>query len=128
MKAAAPEGIDCVMDILPPSAPTTAVRAALMTVRQNARVVLMGGVGMLGGAGLDLPYPWIMRNCITIHGVWMCPPDAAGRLIRLVRAGLIDLDQFEVTTFALDDVNEAVAHAAANSGPFRMTVIQPQVL
>ena len=125
MRQAAPEGIDCVMDILPPSAPTSAVRAALMTVRQNGRVILMGGVGMLGGAGLDLPYPWIMRNCITIHGVWMCPPHATGRLIRLVRAGLIDLDQFETTVFPLDHVNEAVAHAAANSGPFRMTVIQP---
>jgi D-arabinose 1-dehydrogenase-like Zn-dependent alcohol dehydrogenase len=125
MKQAAPEGIDCVMDILPPSAPTSAVRAALMAVRPYGRVVLMGGVGMLGGAGLDLPYPWIMRSCITIHGVWMYPPDAAGRLIKLVRAGLIDLDQFEATTFPLDDINEAVTHAAANSGPFRMTVIQP---
>ena len=57
MKKAAPGGIDCVMDILPPSAPTTAVRAAVMTVRPYGRVVLMGGVGMLGGAGLDLPYP-----------------------------------------------------------------------
>ena len=45
------------MDILPPSAPTTAVRAAVMTVRPYGRAVLMGGVGMLGGAGLDLPYP-----------------------------------------------------------------------
>jgi alcohol dehydrogenase len=125
MKQAAPEGIDCVMDILPPSAPTTNVRAALMAVRPYGRVVLMGGVGMLGGAGLDLPYPWIMRSCITIHGVWMYPPDAAGRLIKLVRAGLIDLDQFEATTFPLDRINEAVAHAAANSGPFKMTVIQP---
>ena len=57
MKKAAPGGIDCVMDILPPSAPTTAVRAAVMTVRPYGRAVLMGGVGMLGGAGLDLPYP-----------------------------------------------------------------------
>ena len=57
MKKAAPGGIDCVMDILPPSAPTTAVRAAVTTVRPYGRVVLMGGVGMLGGAGLDLPYP-----------------------------------------------------------------------
>ena len=45
------------IDILRPSAPTTAVRAAVTTVRPYGRVVLMGGVGMLGGAGLDLPYP-----------------------------------------------------------------------
>jgi alcohol dehydrogenase len=96
-----------------------------MTVRPYGRAVLMGGVGMLGGAGLDLPYPWIMRNCITIHGAWMYPPEAAGKLIALIRSGLIDLGQFEAISFDLDHANEAVAHAAANSGPFKMTVIRP---
>jgi hypothetical protein len=43
----------------------------------------------------------------------------------LIRAGLLRLDQFEVTTFGLDHVNEAVAHAAAHGGPFKMTVLQP---
>ena len=105
--------------------PTSTVRAALMTVRQNGRVVLMGGVGMLGGAGLDLPYPWIMRNCITIHGVWMYPRAAIPRMIAMVRAGLLDLGQFAVTEFPLERANEAVAHAAANGGPFRMTVLKP---
>ncbi|MEH2395745.1 MAG: zinc-binding dehydrogenase [Nostoc sp.] len=67
MRQAAPGPIDCVLDILPPSVSTTTVRAAIMTVRPYGRVVLMGGVGMLGGAGLELPYPWIMRNCITLR-------------------------------------------------------------
>ncbi len=80
---------------------------------------------MLGGAGLELPYPWIVRNCITIHGQWMYPPDAAIRMVGLIRSGLLDLRHYEVTSFDLEQVNEAVAHAAANSGPFRMTVIRP---
>jgi NADPH:quinone reductase-like Zn-dependent oxidoreductase len=125
MLAAAPGGIDCVLDILPPSVTTTTVRAALMTVRPYGRVVLMGGVGMLGGPGLELPYPWIMRNCITIHGVWLCPPEATLGLVSLVRSGLLKLDHFAVTEFDLDHANEAVAHAAANSGPFKMTVLRP---
>jgi NADPH:quinone reductase-like Zn-dependent oxidoreductase len=124
MKRAAPGGIDCVFDIMPPSVPTTTVRAALMAVRPYGRVVLMGGVGMLGGAGLDLPYPWIMRSCVTIRGVWMYPPEAAVRLIGLIRAGLLRLDEFEATAFDLDHVNEAVTHAAANACPFKMTVIR----
>lgn len=123
MKRAAPGPIDCVFDIMPPSVSPTVVRAAVMTVRAYGRVVLMGGVGMAGGAGLELPYPWIMRNCITIHGVWMYPPDAASRLIALVRSGLLRLDEYKTTAFDL--VNEAVAHAAANGGPFRLTVIRP---
>jgi alcohol dehydrogenase len=125
MKRAAPGPIDCMLDILPPSAPATAARAAIMTVRPYGRVALMGGVGMLGGAGLDLPYPWIMRNCVTIHGVWMYPPEAATSLIALIRSGLLSLEQFEATSFDLDQANEAVAHAAANGGPFKMTVILP---
>ena len=125
MKQAAGAPIDCVLDIMPPSVSTTVVRAAIMTVRPYGRVALMGGVGMLGGVGLDLPYPWIMRNSITIHGVWMCPPDATTRLVGLIRSGLLSLDQFETTCFDLDHANEAVAHAAANAAPFKLTVIRP---
>ena len=125
MRQAAPGPIDCVLDLLPPSASTTPVRAAAMTVRPYGRVVLMGGVGMLGGPGLELPYPWMMRNCITVRGQWMYPPDASIRLAGLIRSGLLRLDDFAVATFDLDHVNEAVAHAAANSGPFKMTVLKP---
>jgi alcohol dehydrogenase len=123
---AAPGPIDCVLDILPPAASAAQVRTAILAVRPYGRVVLMGGVGMLGGAGLDLPYPWMMRNCITLHGQWMYPPHAALLMAGLIRAGLVDLDLFEVTTFDLDRVNEAVAHAAAHAGPFTMTVIRPR--
>jgi len=125
MKQAAPGPIDCVLDLLPPSAGTTAVRAAAMTVREYGRVVLMGGVGMLGGDDLALPYPWIMRNCVSIIGQWMYPAAANIRLIGLVRSGLLDLSNWDVTAFALDDANEAVAHAAAHGGPFKSTVIRP---
>lgn len=125
MLAAAPSPIDCVLDLLPPMATALQVRAALMTVRPYGRIVLMGGVGMAGGDGLVLDYAWVMRNCITIIGKWMYPPEATSRMIALIRAGLVKLDDFEVSTFSLDEVNDAVAYAAAHSGPFRMTVVQP---
>ena len=125
MKRAAPGPIDCVLDLLPPSASTAPVRAAAMAVREYGRVVLMGGVGMLGGDDLALPYPWIMRNCITIIGQWMYPATANARLIALARSGLLDLRHWEVAAFGLDGGNKAVAHAAASAGPFRLTVLQP---
>ncbi len=59
-----------------------------------------------------------MRNCITIHGQWMYRRDSIARLIALVRAGLLSLDHHEAKCFGLDDVNEAITHAAANAGPF----------
>jgi len=114
-----------VLDILPPATNAKQVRTAILAVRPYGRVVLMGGVGMLGGAGLDLPYSWMMRNCITLRGQWMYPPRATLLMVGLIRAGLVSLDQFEVTSFALDDANAAVANAARDSGPFRMTVIEP---
>ena len=80
----------------------TQVRTAILAVRPYGRVVLMGGVGMLGGAGLDLPYPWMMRNCITLRGQWMYPPHATILMVGLIRAGLVRLDQFAVTAFDLD--------------------------
>lgn len=123
--AAANGAIDCVLDLLPPAATPSQVRAALLAVRPNGRVVLMGGVGMLGGGGLELPYSWMMRNNITVRGQWMYPRDAVGRMVGLIRAGLVSLDNFEITTFALDAANDAVAHAAQHAGPFKMTVIRP---
>jgi alcohol dehydrogenase len=117
--------IDCVLDLLPREASASQVQAAVLAVRPGGRVLLMGGVGRQGGADLALPYPWLMRNDITVRGKWMYPREAAAEMVRLVRAGLIDLAQFDLTEFGLDDVNDAVAHAAANAGPFRLTVLRP---
>ncbi|MGD0867653.1 MAG: alcohol dehydrogenase, partial [Rhizomicrobium sp.] len=117
--------IDCVLDLLPREASTSQVLAAVLAVRPGGRVVLMGGVGRQGGIDLALPYPWLMRNDITVRGKYMYPRDAIARMVRLVRAGLIDLAQFDLTEFALDDVNAAIAHAAANAGPLKLTVLRP---
>ncbi len=116
--------VDCVLDILPPAVSASVARTAFMAVRPYGRIVLMGGIGMLGGEDLALPYPWIMRNCITIHGQWMYPTTAPSRLAAMARAGVFDLGQYEIAEFDLDQVNEAVAHAAANGGHFKMTAVR----
>jgi alcohol dehydrogenase len=118
--------VDLVLDLLPPQAPSTAARAAAMTVREYGRVVLMGGVGMLGGADFSLPYPWIMRNSVTVRGQWMFPRTANTGMIRLVATGALDLSPERVTRFTLDQANDAVAHAAAHGGPFDRTVLVPR--
>ena len=125
MLGIAPVPIDCVFDILPPHALAVQARAAIMTVRPYGRVVLMGGINMLGGPGLELPYSWIMRNCVTIHGVWMYPQTAPHELVRMIRTGLLSIDQADITTFALDEVAQAVSHAARHAGPFERTVLAP---
>ncbi len=81
----------------------------------------MGGVA----EGVGVPYSSLMRNRVTLHGQWMYSRDAVQRMVGLVRAGLIKLEDSKVTAFSLEDVNEAIAHAATNAGPFRTTVICP---
>ncbi len=123
--AAAGRPIDCVLDLLPPAASPAQVRTAMLAVRPNGRVVLMGGVGLQGGEPLTLPYPWLMRNNITVRGQWMYPSTAIPRLVGLLRGGLLDLKELMVHTFPLDRANDAVAHAATHAGPFELTALCP---
>jgi alcohol dehydrogenase len=116
--------IDFVLDFLPREATGSQVRAAALAVRPHGRVVLMGGVRADGG-DVPLPYVWLMQNYITVRGQFMYPREAVARMVGLIRGGLLDLAQFEMTEFGLDDVNDAVAHAAANAGPLGLTVLRP---
>lgn len=102
------------------------VRAAAMTVRPYGRVVLMGGVGMLGGDDLALPYPWLMRNSVTVRGQWMYPRAANIGLIKMIRSGVLDISHERVTTFSLARANDAVRFAAACNDPFHRTVLCPR--
>jgi alcohol dehydrogenase len=118
---AAPGPIDCVLDLLPPAATAAQVRAALLTVRPYGRVVLMGGVQ----EEVEIPYSWLMRYCVTVQGQWMYSRESISRLVALVRAGLLRLDESDIKSFKLDDVNDAIAHAETNAGPFKASVLCP---
>jgi alcohol dehydrogenase len=60
-----------------------------------------------------------------VRGQWMYDTAAIPGLVGLVRGGLLDLGHWAVTTFPLTGANDAVAHAAANAGPFKLTVLKP---
>lgn len=124
IQAVAGAPIDVVFDILPPQAQVSQVLAAVRAVRPGGRVSLMGGVGMSGGGDLTLPYPWLMRNNITIKGQWMYPRDAIIRLIAMAKSGLLDLTRYDVTEFGLAQITDAIAHAAAVSGPLNRTALR----
>ena len=123
MREAAPGPIDVVLDLLPPLTDALPVRTAALTVRPHGTIVLMGGLRV----DLGLPYAHLQRNCITDRGQHMYPRDAPARLIALVKAGLFSLADLTLASFSLEQANEAVAHAAAMSGPFHYTVIEPGV-
>lgn len=125
IQTAAAQPIDVVLDILPPAATVAQVQAAVRSVRPGGRVSLMGGVGMAGGGDLSLPYPWLMRNNVTVKGQWMYPREAIARLIALAKNGVLDLRRYDVVEFPLAAIQEAIAHAAATSGLFNKIVLRP---
>jgi alcohol dehydrogenase len=113
--------IDMVLDFLPREASASQAQAAILAVSAGGRVMLMGGVR----SDLALNYNVLMHREITLRGVWMYPRDAIPRMVRMVRAGLIELGQFDLTEFTLEQANAAVAHAAANAGPRQLTILRP---
>jgi alcohol dehydrogenase len=62
---------------------------------------------------------------ITLHGQFMYPRSAMEKLIELIAAGLLSLQNFEVKSFPLAAINEALRFAADYGGPFRVTTIEP---
>ncbi len=116
--------IDCLLDILGPIHDSAPTRRAIMTVRPGGTAVLMGGVQ----ADLDIPYNYIMRNNLVLRGQWMCPRSAPPLLTALIHSGLLTLEPFSVSTFPLEQVNQAVQYAHDHGGAFQLTVLEPSSL
>ena len=122
MQSAAGGPIDIVLDLLPPEASPS-----------------LGAGGRAGGAALrarhpDGRHPGRRRAALCLDDAQRHrgarPVDVSARRdpaawSGMVRSGQIRLDGFAVTEFPLEQVNEAVAHAAAKAGPFKMTVVRP---
>jgi alcohol dehydrogenase len=121
LRAVCAQGVDCMLDMLSPIKTFTPVRTAMMGVRPNGTVVLMGGVQ----ADISIPYGYIMRNGITIKGQYMYPRRAPRQLAGLIRSGLVDVSHFRIRTFPLDRFEDALADAAAHPGAFEQTVLVP---
>ena len=92
-----------------------------MTLRPGGTAVLMGGVRV----PVELPYNQIMRNSLIIRGQYMCPRYAPAMLARLIEAGLLDLNLFNVQSFPLEQVEQAVDYAHEHGGAFELTVLKP---
>ena len=121
IKQSAGAPLDCVLDMLSPVQDFTPVRAAILALRSGGTAVLMGGVM----ADIALPYREVMRRSLVVRGQYMYPRFAVAQLAGMVRAGLLDLQPFEVHAFGLDQANEAVEYAAQHGGAFHLTVLTP---
>jgi len=119
------DGVDAVIDALPPRASAAAQLDAMKALRMGGTWVDVGGVA----DDLILPNYWMKsRNLTLTAGRWFTPDDGR-EMAEMVRAGTLDLGVFEHRRFPLAQVNEAIAalktDTANSSGGFTNFVVIP---
>jgi alcohol dehydrogenase len=80
----------------------------------------------MGSMTVDLPVPYmaLMLNNWEIVGQFMYPASTYGRLLDLVRSGLLDISAIKPRVFALSVLAEAM-EAAAAAGNLECVVVRP---
>jgi alcohol dehydrogenase len=115
------EGVDAVIDCLPPRASADAQLAALRALRMGGKWVDVGGVSQ----ELKLP-PYYMknRNLTLTAGRWFTTEQGA-EMAEMVRAGILDMSVFEHRRYPLAKVNEAIDALDQGEGGFTNFVVIP---
>jgi alcohol dehydrogenase len=116
------DGVDAMVDALPPGAPSSAMMDALRGLRRGGRAVNVGGVAET----LPLSVHWLMGMNIQLIGNCWFSTGEGQELTEMARTGTLNLSAFEHRRIALKDVNEALSslHDAASRG-FNNFVVVP---
>jgi alcohol dehydrogenase len=113
------EGVDAVIDALPPQSAPGATMAALRALRVGGRAVLPGG--MTEPLMLD-PYWLTDTNAAIMGSRWFTTAEGED-MAQMAAAGILDLSPLEHRRFPLERVNDAIA--ALESGGFSNFVVIP---
>ena len=114
--------VDCYFDISPPAAAkSTHIRSCFQALKPRGRVCLMGGIH----DDIAIPHGKIYRLNISIKGKWMYEPNAPGKLLQMVEAGVLDPSRHSSQAFSLDQWNEAFDNAAQNMRWGQLTYLTP---
>ncbi|WP_067479104.1 alcohol dehydrogenase catalytic domain-containing protein [Actinomadura hibisca] len=118
LRAAAPDGIDAVIDFLPEGPGTGQALAALAT---GGTLVHMGGnTAPLPGSARDLQH-----RCQRIVGTRGCTRADTRRVLDLLGSGELTADELITHRFRLPDVNDALDLLHGREEPIWMAVIHP---
>jgi threonine dehydrogenase-like Zn-dependent dehydrogenase len=115
------EGVDAVIDCLPPRVTADAQFAAMRALRMGGKWVDVGGVS----DELKIP-PYYMknRNLTLTAGRWFTTEQGA-EMAEMVRAGTLDMSAFEHRRYPLAKVNEAISALTQGDGGFTNFVVIP---
>ncbi len=115
------EGVDGVIDCLPPGAPAGAMMRALFCLRRGGRAVNVGAVMET----LPINAFWLMTNRIGLQGsVWFTTAEGED-MAAMAGAGTLDLSALEHRISPLSKVNEALAGMDNRDGGFTNFIIDP---
>jgi D-arabinose 1-dehydrogenase-like Zn-dependent alcohol dehydrogenase len=115
------DGVDGVIDCLPPGAPAGAMMRALFCLRRGGRAVNVGAVMET----LPINAFWLMTNRIGLQGsVWFTTAEGED-MAAMAGAGTLDLSALEHRISPLSKVNEALAGMDDRDGGFTNFIIDP---
>jgi D-arabinose 1-dehydrogenase-like Zn-dependent alcohol dehydrogenase len=115
------EGVDAVIDTLPPGSPSSAMQDALNALRRGGRGVNVGGVG----EPLPLNVHRLMgMNIQLIGSCWFTTAEGQD-LAEMAGAGTLDLSVLEHRRIPLKDVNEGLTSLQDANRGFNNFVVMP---
>ena len=115
------DGVDGVIDCLPPGAPATAMMRALYCLRRGGAAVNVGAVMDM----LPLNAFWLMTNRIGLSGsVWFSTGEGE-EMAAMAGAGTLDLSALQHRVSPLSKVNEVLAGMDDRDGGFTNFVVDP---
>jgi alcohol dehydrogenase len=115
------EGVDCVLDCLPPGAPAAAMMRAFFTLRRGGRAATVGAVMEV----LPINAFGLMTNRITLQGsVWFTTGEGQ-EMAAMIAAGTLDLSALEHRIAPLSAINEVIAGMDERDGGFTNFIIDP---
>ena len=115
------EGVDAVIDTLPPGAPASAMLDALHALRRGGCAVDIGGVAET----LPLNIHWMMGMNIQFIGSCWFTTGEGQELAEMARAGTLDLSVLQHKRIALKDVNDALCSLQDANRGFNNFVVIP---
>jgi D-arabinose 1-dehydrogenase-like Zn-dependent alcohol dehydrogenase len=115
------EGVDAMIDTLPPGAPASAMLDALRSLRRGGRAVDIGGVA----EALPLSVHWLMGMNIQLIGSCWFSTGEGQELAEMARAGTLNLAVFEHRRIPLKNVNEGLSSLQDANRGFNNFVVIP---
>jgi alcohol dehydrogenase len=115
------DGVDTVIDTLPPGSPSSAMQDALNALRRGGRAVNIGGVG----EPLPLNVHRVMGMNIQLIGSCWFTTGEGQHLAEMARAGMLNLSVLEHHRIPLKDVNEGLSTLQDANRGFNNFVVIP---